>query len=744
MERIKKILNFSDNLIIYLLVISLFNIALINFPLTNVFGFEFSVLNAALLVLLSGLFVISLLKKRTHTGNYAERKINKILLNFLLFFILPASISIVNSIFTISCSFCDGVQFYFVITFPSLIIGSALGLFSFIISKKLNKTIFVIIYILILLIPLAEFYYNPQVYFYNPIFGYYPGTIFDEGLSVSLKLLGYRIFNLVYFGSIALIGIKYIKTQKRSLKRLFLLFSIIIPFIFYYFSPQLGYTTTFNKLDKTLSRKAITPHFIIHYPPSINKKLADTIILLHEYFYQELKSYFKYDLNKKINSYLFLNDTQKKILFGSANADVAKPWQYSDYVTYNDYNSILKHELAHCYSAKFGTGLFKVADNINPSLIEGIAVAADPFYGENSIDYMAALAYKNGYKVNLKNLYRGFNFFGQTSSLSYIYAGSFTRFLINNYGIKRFKELYVSNDFLKSYGNSLDYLQDKFFHYLDSLKIEKGVHKANFYFGRKSIIYKVCPRYVADRLQKAWSKFNNENYSGARREFREILKTTDNYSAILGLASSEVKLGNIKQGTLLLKENLLRFKNSAYYYNMEFKLADLEAGESNYTSADSLYKNLVLQNPNRSLFNLANLRISLSRKDSLLKYYVNGNDFDKYDLIQTLNIQQVNYYSLPVAVNLSKYFNEDYKIFSKNFIKNFTVKNYSSSYAMLKLSNYMMEHSDYTKAEKFASLALSYDANWNFNIILKSNYKKINWLKNNSADLLKKITFSQH
>jgi hypothetical protein len=74
-------------------------------------------------------------------------------------------------------------------------------------------------------------------------------------------------------------------------------------------------------------------------------------------------------------------------------------------------------------------------------LIEGIAMAADPQYGENNIDFMAALAYNNGYKADLNRIYSHYNFFSQNSSLSYIYAGSFTKYLIDTYGIEKFKKV---------------------------------------------------------------------------------------------------------------------------------------------------------------------------------------------------------------------------------------------------------------------------------------------------------------
>ena len=130
-------------------------------------------------------------------------------------------------------------------------------------------------------------------------------------------------------------------------------------------------------------------------------------------------------------SFIFKNNIQKGELFGSENADVAKPWLYQIYTTAGSYDNSLRHEIAHIFSSSFGAGLFKIAHNFNPALIEGIAEASAPLYNTWYIDQIASIAFNNNYRFAIDNLYNGFNFFGQTSGLSYVYAGSFTKYIIN-------------------------------------------------------------------------------------------------------------------------------------------------------------------------------------------------------------------------------------------------------------------------------------------------------------------------
>src|SRR5690606_12841719 len=139
---------------------------------------------------------------------------------------------------------------------------------------------------------------------------------------------------------------------------------------------------------------------------------------------------------------------------------------YSIYTTYDNYNTTSKHEIAHCFSAEFGEGPFKVADMVNPFLIEGLASASAPFYDENNIHFIASVAYNNNYKISIENMFGLTSFFSQVSSLSYVYAGSFSKYLIDNHGIEKFKLLYTEPDFQIVYDQSLKQLETEYFNFI--------------------------------------------------------------------------------------------------------------------------------------------------------------------------------------------------------------------------------------------------------------------------------------
>ena len=141
----------------------------------------------------------------------------------------------------------------------------------------------------------------------------------------------------------------------------------------------------------------------------------------------------------------------------------------------------------------------------------------------------------------------------------------------------------------------------------------------------------------------------------------------------------------IAESVDLLFGRLNKFEGTSYYYNLEFLLADLYSKSDNYTKADSLYSSIAIKKPNRRLNYLANVRKNLIR-NNLIKEYLSGSDYDKYHILKSLNKYDINYWSIPILITLTKQLDENYDYFIDDLNINIRVSNYESSYAVLKLS----------------------------------------------------------
>ncbi len=728
---LKKYLYDKKYILIYCSVIIAANILLIQFPLTSTFGYEFSALNGLLLAIIAGLYTLRLLRK-------SEFEISGLIKNLSIIFLIPFVIVVIHSLLTMFCSFWDGLIFYILIAGASAVFGTATAIFVNLFAKKYLRITFLLIVIIIALVPVLEIYFYPQIYFYSPLIGFFPGNIYDEGLSTDWKLFFHQIIVAVFSLTIIYLYLKK-TTVVLKYKKHFISTVIVITVLLQFLSDNFGYTTTFSKLNSELNNQIESDFLILHYD-DIDSTEAKYIALAQQFYFDELQNQLATTPSEKIDVYLFNNREQKKLLFGAGNADVAKPWLYSVFISADSWQSTLKHELAHVFTAEFGSGIFKLASGFNAALIEGMAESQDGIYDNISIEYLTRLAYNNGYVVDVKSLFTGLSFFKGNSTLAYIYSGTFIDYLIKKFDIEKVKLFYANGDFEDVFNIKIETVQQEFELSLIDAELKNFKQMADYYFGRLSIIQKVCPRFVGDRLQKAFQYLSENNFKKAETLFKEINMKTLNYSALMGLTEIYVKQNKLPDAIVLLSDNLKKFSRTPYYSNLYLKLGDLYALSDDITNSALCYNTIINENPNFNLVSFSKLRLNLL-ENNLLNDYLNAVDSTKYELLLSINDSSYNYNSLPVMISLSKELKLNYNGIIKGFNKTFIVDNIESSYAAFKLSEYMLENNDYINARKYSALSLRYKNNNIFYFAMQQQYKKSDWFFKNADQVINSFTF---
>ncbi|MDP1994223.1 MAG: hypothetical protein Q8K40_03155, partial [Ignavibacteria bacterium] len=241
------------------------NLLLLTLPLTKYFSFEFASLNGLFLVIYIGLFTIH--EDKFKSSAIAVKVFQfKILLFAGLFLVIPVMLAFFFHLFRSDCSFIDGFKFYAVLTLPAVVIGYALGLLSDFINKKYSYLIFILLLIAIALIPIVEIYFRPQIFFYNLLIPFFPGTMYDEDIDITSTIVLYRIINLIFFNAIIyLIRRQQLKTLKITRGVLFLLI-ILVSGCFIFLSPQIGFGTTETLLNNILQKRIVTSNYVIYLP----------------------------------------------------------------------------------------------------------------------------------------------------------------------------------------------------------------------------------------------------------------------------------------------------------------------------------------------------------------------------------------------------------------------------------------------------------------------------------------------
>lgn len=687
------------------------------FPLTSETGYEFSLVNSILFFWLGGLLYYKKSKQN-------EKRKGNILIVVLILFI-PLVISILNTLLIKNCPVCFGLPHYFAISLPALFFGfvTMKGIKYF--FAKWNLLLFFILFLLLILLPVLEIYLYPQIYFYHFVIGYFPGTMYDELITVDKKLILYRLLNIVFVFIVIYFTSKKPVIKKKIHAALLLCGLIILWFA--WGKNMFGFVTFNTDVQSTLTQKIESEHFNIFTDNEI-KAESKSIEAMHEFYFEKLTKQLKLNYDSKITSYIFRDRDQKKELFGSRNADVAKPWLNQIYLDEESFEYTAKHELVHVLSSKFGVTPFKVAAGFNPALIEGVAVAFENNFGEKSIHYFAKTGIESGFEFPVDELFTGFNFFTKTSSLSYLYAGSFIKYLSDKYGGEKIKLIYSGTKFENVYGKNISELANQYYSYIDSLDYEINEHTAQLYFGTPPLIEKKCPRFAAYLSAQAWGEYNQKNYTAAKGKFEELYLYTNTYNALNGLIQTNIKLENFNEALNLAKDNLKRFENSAYFYRLEIQLADLFALVKYTSDAEKYLQKIIEQSPEHNYFIAATFRLQLLY-DNLEDYkgYLLGEDEDRFQILMNLSKKHDSTFLLSRIIDTAERLGKNYNEI-KTAAGNFTPdKSFNSCYAAYQFSRYAIFKGDFETAQKFATFAFENNTRNEYNEIFFENLELVNW-----------------
>ncbi|MBI3124386.1 MAG: hypothetical protein HYZ10_08270 [Ignavibacteriales bacterium] len=712
----------------------LINLFLITLPLTNSLGYEFVLVNSIILFFVGGITVCNKLKAGNQQSffNYIRCEYKTVLTVLLIPFIIGSLSSLFNS----RCPIKDGLAFYIAIALPSYALGIIIGSLSSLVSKKYNRLTFVSVAAFLMLTSLLEFYFYPQVYFYNPVFGFFPGTIYDEDVAVNMRLILFQLFNLILYGLGLLLLRKKIYLKMKKVVIVFgLLLLIALSFVL---KPLLGFATTESRLHDELQTKISTDHFEIFLGDSVKNSDYEFIGLLHEYYYEQVTNRLDVAETPKIVSYIFNDRQQKRELFGAGNADVSKPWMNKIFLNYTNYRQTLKHEIAHTVAAKFGVTPFKVAGNLNVAMIEGLAMWIENDFDNYPVQNAAKLAYNNGYKVQLENLFDSGKFFTSYSSLAYIYSGAFLEFLSERYGAKKVIQLYGDLDFEKVMGENLNSLSKQFEVQLADSTFNNRSHQAQLYFGGQTIFKKFCPRMASNDMKEAKDDYVKKDFAIAAEKYLSIYEYSSSANSLIGYSSSLIKQKKYKTCCSVLEKEIKNFRSSQFLYNLELQLADSYMLSGDSLNAQKYYSLVEEQKPHQNYSN----RVKLTK----LIWKTNGSSGVKSFLIENetgrANRLFNTYYSskaifvIPYLLGLDSA-KVDFLI--TDLKKNFKATDDETRVVALEVAQYLLLKKDYSGAKHFAVMAIDNSAaDWKkFSAV--ENLRLVNWFVNFAGETKLKV-----
>ena len=538
-------------------------LVLANLPLFDILAFEFCAV-MALCISFAGahlaLTTLQQMKRDPEALVGPSRQIvfrcfwNALVFNASLL-VLPLGIILLNAFRAKNCNFGEGFLFFAILPLISSVYATAAGVFfGFWIKRRWLAYLAYLGYLVLSGIPVViNLIFHPPVFAYHPTFGYFPGPIYDFVIPITGTLLIARaetiLWALLFLGLTITIcevsrgtglmpHLRWRKLLGPFTKRVPLYLLIIGLLGFQFYAGALGIRPTRGDVARELGGFRETTHFEIFYARELEAEI-ERIVDDCEFQYAQLSAYLMPDgatLPWKVRAYIYASPEQKKRLIGARHTSVEDPFGYGFHIHTQGFpHPVLKHELAHVFTVPWSP--LKVSLKIG--LHEGIAVAADWDEGRLTGHQWAKAMRQMEIAPPLSGV-MGFGFWGHAGARSYLLAGSFVRFLVDTYGIEKFKGVFPTGNFVKHYGKDLYLLESEWIKFLENIPLEDDdIAYATYRLQVRSVFERACAHEMAVLRDTAWQAYVRKDFITAEQTFETMLSVEpNNLSTLHGLMYS--------------------------------------------------------------------------------------------------------------------------------------------------------------------------------------------------------------
>tara|TARA_R100000908_G_scaffold50441_1_gene25788 strand:+ start:158341 stop:160524 length:2184 start_codon:yes stop_codon:yes gene_type:complete len=469
----------------------LFGLALLPVPLLRDLHFESAILAGTI-----GCFWAGIRSASSFKNDFFEtlRILGRIYLAAIPLFIL-ALIS--------GCLTLDGVGFWIFIPFPSAFFGTAIG--RLIREFKLPAPKLITILILLFCafgIWVLEFFSFPQVYFYNHVWGLWPGPIYDESVSLTGSFFYFRWLTFLW-----IILLWIIPNWSQNLQTKLITALALVSLMFSYLNlDEAGIISPTETIQAQLVGDHQTEHFELFYDDEFySEDEIEYWSARHEFHFQQITEILEIEWpeGRKIESYLYAHAWQKKKITGAKFTSYVPIWLEQDqlHIAKQQLDRVLKHELVHVISKQFGNNLFNGSWSIGliEGLAEGIAKDASP---RSTLHQIVAAEKPFPSAEEMRSSLSFWGFYGSAGAISYTTAGSFVEYLLNEFPVQPLKKIYAGADFESAYRTSFEELISGWHQALVQTELDSVDQQVSeFIFAQRSLFQKECPHSITQELQ---------------------------------------------------------------------------------------------------------------------------------------------------------------------------------------------------------------------------------------------------
>jgi tetratricopeptide (TPR) repeat protein len=444
---------------------------------------------------------------------------------------LPLLFSLAQALRVRNCNLPAGLAFYGLLPVGTVLYGAPLGALAGWGLPRRGRLVALLLPIVSIAWTVLRLYVDPPAYALDPFGGYFPGPIYDEAMEPPLRLLYFRLANLVWVLAAVALTQAVVELRARRMTpgaalaadRRRTWWTVAVALVLALGSAALfarrgplGFHVDKAYLRTVLRRETTSANFVVLSDPSADGTPDDRALVIRdlEFRHAQLRRILEVRPAGPVTVYLFASAQQKKELVGAGGTLFAKPWTREIFVQTDRFPARhLRHELAHVFAGAFGDPIFGISlswrfplPRLASGLVEGIAEAAD--YGDPdgraTVHQEARAMMVAGLAPPLAQVV-GAGFTTVAGPRAYTLAGSFCHFLLSSYGPGKLRALYQSGgDFAGVYGQPFATLESDWRKFLETQPLDaQEKARARERFRRPAIFQKVCARDIAARVEAA-------------------------------------------------------------------------------------------------------------------------------------------------------------------------------------------------------------------------------------------------
>lgn len=385
---------------------------------------------------------------------------------------------------------------------------------------RVATTISVLVPFVAIAFALHRFHATPAIFAYGHFFGYFPGTLYDPDITITLAYATFRAIGFAWILGLwaAVAAVWSPHTMKPSLAVLWLrwrmalgaLVCIAAAIMGAAFGSRLGHRSSAESIAETLGGQLESERCQIVFPREMPRDDARRLGQDCDVRVKQAERVLGVTQQAPVTAFFFRNAAEKRALMGASNTYIAKPWRHEVYLQVGDWpHPVLFHELVHIVVGNVGRGPFRISGGLggllpSPAIIEGVAVAAawEPRGGLTPHQWARAML--DAELAPPLASVEGLSFLLQPASRAYTASGSFVRWILETEGSAAIRRLYLTGNFDAALGRPLAEAEREWHRFLrEEVELpEEARALARLRFERPGIFGQICPHRIAN-LQDA-------------------------------------------------------------------------------------------------------------------------------------------------------------------------------------------------------------------------------------------------